>query len=98
MRTPQTRFALMMAFGSMVAVLQVDAYFIPFGQQEVMHTGRRAAYVYLLGERALEFAQRSRRAATEFIDAGAPDELFVLLFSDQDDADAGYGTRAVNAG
>lgn len=84
--------------GWVVAVLQADAYFIPFGQQEVIHTGRRASYVYQLGERALEFALRSRHAAAEFIDAGAPEELFVLLFSDQDDADAGYGTVAVKAG
>jgi hypothetical protein len=84
--------------GTHVAVLQVDAYAVPYGRQEVIHTGRRAGYLYRLGERASEFAERSRQSATDFISAGASDELFVLLFSDQDDAEAGHGTAAVRAG
>ena len=84
--------------GSIVAILQVDAYVVPFGQQEVIPTGRRASYLHRLGERALDFAQRSRRAAAAFIDAGSRDELFVLLFSGQDEAEAGHGTARVKAG
>lgn len=84
--------------GSVVAIVQVDAYVVPFGQQEVIPTGRRAGYVYMLGERAADFARRSRQLAAEFIGAGTPDELFALRFSDQDDAESGYGTARIKVG
>jgi hypothetical protein len=84
--------------GTPIAVLQADAYVLPYGQQEVIHTGRRVSYFYQLGERASDFARRSRQSAAEFINAGASDELFVLIFSDQDDAEAGHGTAKVRAG
>jgi hypothetical protein len=84
--------------GSIIAVLQVDVYVMPFGHQEVIHTGRCASYDYNMGELALQFAQRSRHLAQEFVSAGSGDELFVLLFSGQDDADAGHGTFKVRAG
>jgi hypothetical protein len=84
--------------GSIIAVLQVDAYVVPYGQREVIHSGRRATYMYRVGEGASEFAERTRHAAGEFINAGAADELFVLLFSGQDDAEAGHGTATVRAG
>lgn len=84
--------------GTIVAVLQVDAYVVPYGHRDVIPTGRRASYLHLPAERALEFAQRSRRSAAEFIEAGSNDELFVLLFFDQDDADAGYGRAKASAG
>lgn len=78
---------------SPVAVLHVDSYvLLPYGQGEVIHTGRQATYSYGLGERTLQFAQRSRESASEFIRVGESDELFVLLFSNQDDAEAGYGS------
>jgi hypothetical protein len=63
---------------------------------EVVPTGRRALYLYQPGERASEFAQRTRQSAVEFINEGSLEELFVLLFSDQDDADA--GERSVASG
>jgi hypothetical protein len=84
--------------GSIIAVLQVDAYVIPYGQQAVIHTGRRAGFIYQRGERASEFAHRSRRSAAEFISAGSRDELFVMLCSGQDDAEAGHGTATVRTG
>lgn len=84
--------------GTIVAVLQVDAYVVPYGHHDVIPTGRRASFLHLPGERALEFAQRSRQAVTEFVEAGTHDELFVLLFSGQDDADAGYGRARARAG
>ena len=84
--------------GSVVAVLQVDVYVVPFGQQEVIPTGRRATFSYNRGELALQFAHRSRQLSDEFIRAGAADELFVLYFSGQDSAEAGHGTFRVRAG
>jgi hypothetical protein len=60
--------------GSKIAVLQVDAYVVPYGQQEVIHTGRRIGFLYQLGERASDFARRSRLSAAEFINAGSRDE------------------------
>jgi hypothetical protein len=84
--------------GSIIAVFQVDVYVVPFGHHEVLHTGRRATYNYYVGERALEFANRSRHLAQEFIAGGSTDELFVLIFSGQDDAEAGHGTFEIKAG
>lgn len=84
--------------GSTVAVFQVEVYVIPFGQQEVIGTGRRASYTYDAGELALQFASRSRQSARDFIATGSRDELFVLLFSGQDDAEAGHGAFRVRAG
>ena len=84
--------------GTIIAVLQVDVYVRPFGRQELIHTGRRVSYDYRVGEQAVEFAVRSRELAAEFIAAGSRDELFVLLFSGQDDAEAGYGTVDLKAG
>jgi hypothetical protein len=84
--------------GSIIAVIQVDVYVVPFGHREVIHTGRRASYSYNAGELAFEFAQRSRQLAEEFIKAGSSDELFVLVFSRQDDAEVGRGTFSVRAG
>lgn len=78
--------------GSIVAVFQVEVYVVPFGHQDVLHTGRRASYTHNVGELALQFAERSRQLAAEFIKTGASDELFVLYFSGQDDAEAGHGT------
>jgi hypothetical protein len=83
--------------GSVVAVLQVDIYAIPFGQHEVIHTGRQATFVHHVGELANDFAVRSRRQAAELISAAAADELFVLYFSGQDDAAAGYGESTAAA-
>ena len=89
---------LMTLEGTPIAVLHVDSYvLLPYGQGEVIHTGRRASYSYGLGERTLEFAQRSRHACGGFINVGANDELYVLFFSEQDDAEAGHGT-VVRAG
>ncbi len=84
--------------GSIVAVRHVEAYVVIFGHMEVTHAGRRATYTYEVGESAVHFAQRSRQLAHAFIDAGSSDELFVFVFSGQDDAEAGYGTFAVRAG
>lgn len=84
--------------GSIVAVIQVDVYVAPFGQQELVFTGRRATYIYEIGERASEFAQRSRRAAAEFIRAGTTDELFVIHFSGQDDAESGRAMGGLKVG
>jgi hypothetical protein len=84
--------------GSITAVFQVDAYVVPFGHHEVIHTGRRATYGYNVGELALHFAARSRRLAQEFIAVGSSDQLFVLLFSEQDDAEAGHGNFRIRAG
>ena len=90
------RLALASLAGSVVAVFQVHTYAVPFGQHEVIHTGRGASYTHHAGELALQFAERSRRMAGEFVDAGSSDELFVFWFSGQDDAEATYGT--LNAG
>ena len=84
--------------GSIIAVFQVDVYVVPFGHHEVIHAGRRASYDYHVGELALQFAQRSRQLAQDFISAGSSDEVFVLLFSGQDDAEAGHGTSNARAG
>ena len=83
---------------STIAVIGVDAYGVPFGQHLVIPTGRRAVYAYAPGELALDFARRSRQMAEVFIRAGSPDELFVLNFSGQDDAEAGHGVFKVQAG
>jgi len=91
--------ALLVALeGTIIAVVQVDAYVVPYGRQEVIHSGRRATYSHRLRERASDFAQRSRHSASEFISAGTSDELYVLFFSDQDDAEAAHGTAIVRAG
>ena len=92
------RLALASLAGSIVAVFQVDVYAMPFGQREVIHTGRIASCFYHPGELALQFAERSRHLAGEFIDTGSSDELFVLYFSDQDDAEAAYGSSNARAG
>jgi hypothetical protein len=84
--------------GSITAVFQVDVYMVPFGHHDVIPTGRRASYDYNIGELALRFAERSRHLAQEFIAAGSSDELFVLTFSGQDDAESGHGTFKVRAG
>jgi hypothetical protein len=73
-------------------------YVVPFGHQDVIPTGRRATYTYNKGELALQFAERSRQLAGEFVRAGTSDELFVLYFSDQDNVEAGHGTFKVRAG
>jgi len=83
--------------GSIIAVFEVNVYVVPFGHQDVIDTGRRVTYDYRVGELAVQFAQRSRQAARDFIDAGSSDELFVLFFSGQDDAEAGHGTAKVRA-
>jgi hypothetical protein len=90
--------ALAALAGSIVAVFQVDVYVVPFGHQDVIPTGRRATYTYNKGELALQFAERSRQLAGEFVRAGTSDELFVLYFSDQDNVEAGHGTFKVRAG
>ena len=84
--------------GSIIAVFQVDVYVVPFGHHDVIPTGRSASYDCNVGELALKFAERSRHLAQEFIAAGSGDELFVLIFSGQDDAEAGHGTFKVRAG
>lgn len=84
--------------GSLVALFRVDIYVVPLGQHEVIPTGRRATYSYNPGELAIEFAQRSRHEAEEFIGAGSDDELYVLSLSGQDDAEAGHGTVRLRAG
>jgi hypothetical protein len=84
--------------GTIVAILQIDAYVVPYGQPVVIPTGRRAIYVYLPGERAAEFARRSRQLAADFVRAGSPDELFALVFSGQDDAEEGHGTAWIKVG
>ena len=78
--------------GSIVAVLQVDIYAMPFGQHEVIHTGRQATFIHHVGELAIDFAVRSRHQAAELIAASTADELFVLYFSGQDDAASAYGS------
>lgn len=88
------RLVLASLAGTIVAVFQVDVYAMPFGQREVIHTGRSVRYFYQPGELALRFAERSRQLAGELIAAGASDELFVLYFSDQDDAEAAFGSSA----
>jgi hypothetical protein len=92
------RLALASLAGSIVAVFQADAYAMPFGQREVIHTGRSASYFHHPGELALQFAERSRQLAGEFVDTGSSDELFVLYFSDQNDAEAAYGSSNARAG
>jgi hypothetical protein len=92
------RLALASLGGSIVAVCQVDAYVVPFGQIEAIHTGRRASYFYQPGELALRFAERTRQLADGFVAAGERDELFVLHFSTQDEADAAYGPTRIAAG
>jgi hypothetical protein len=84
--------------GSIVAVFQVDVYVVPFGHHDVIPTGRRIVSTYHAGELALQFAERSRHLAEAFIRTGASDELFVLLFSGQDDAEEGHGTYKRRAG
>lgn len=84
--------------GTIVAVVHVDAYVVIFGHLEVAPTGRRQSYGYEVGESAIQFAHRSRSLAQAFIKSGTDDELFVLAFSGQDDAEAGHGSFAVRAG
>lgn len=84
--------------GTVIAVLHVDAYVVIFGHLEVTPTGRRASYTYEAGESAAQFALRSRQLARQFVRSGSSDELFVLVFSGQDDAEAGHGTFKVRAG
>jgi len=84
--------------GTVIAVLQVEAYVVLFGHQDVVPTGRRAIYAWNPGELAAHFAQRSRQAAEEFIRAGSRDEIFAIVFSGQDDAEAGHGTAKLRAG
>lgn len=88
---PDARVALASLVGTIVAVYQVDVYVAPFGQEAVVFSGRQAIYCHQPGETALQFAARSRHAADEFVRDGARDELFVFYFSDQDDADSGFG-------
>ena len=92
------RLALTSLAGSIVAVFQVEVYVMPFGQPEVIHAGRSASYFYHLGELAAQFAERSRQMAGEFIETGSSDELFVLYFSGQDDAEASSGSFKVGTG
>jgi hypothetical protein len=92
------RAALASLEGSIVAVFEVEVYAIPFGQHEVIHTGRRATYFYRSGELALQFAERTRQEADEFIDAGSNDELFVLHFSGQDDTESAHGSLRSGTG
>jgi hypothetical protein len=86
------RLALSSLAGSTVAVYRVDVYAMPFGRIEVIDTGRGASYFYQAGELALQFAERSRQLADAFVASGERDELFVLHFSTQDEADAAYGS------
>ena len=90
--------ALQALVGTAVAVFEVEAYVVPFGRVEAIPTGRRRTFGYDKGELALQFAERSRRLASEFMTAGSPDELFVFCFSGQDDAESGHGTFKVRAG
>jgi hypothetical protein len=84
--------------GSIVAVLEVEVYLMPWGHLQAVHTGRRATYFYRSGELALEFAERTRQEANGFVGAGARDELFVLHFSDQDDAESAHGSLRSGTG
>lgn len=90
--------ALQALTGTAIAVFQVESYVMPFGQPEALPTGRRRTWGYDRGELALQFAERSRQQAAEFINAGAADELFVLWFSGQDDAESAHGQYKVRAG
>lgn len=92
------RAALTSLAGSLVAVIEVEVYVMPYGQREVVHTGRRATYFYRAGELALQFAERTRKEADEFVGAGSRDELFVLHFSDQDEAESAHGSLQSGTG
>lgn len=92
------RAALASLAGSLVAVIEVEVYVIPTGQHQVIHTGRGATYFYRAGELALQFAERTRQEADQFVDAGSRDELFVLHFSDQDDAESAHGSLQSGTG
>lgn len=92
------RAALASLAGSLVAVMEVEVYVVPTGQRHVVHTGRRATYFYRAGELALQFAERTRQEAGQFADAGSRDELFVLHFSDQDDAESAHGSLQSDTG
>lgn len=84
--------------GSIIAVMEVEAYLVPWGQRQAIPTGRRATYFYRSGELAHEFAKRTRQEANDFVGTGGRDELFVLHFSGQDDAESAHGHVRSGAG
>ena len=84
--------------GSIVAVMEIEVYLMPWGQRQAIPTGRRATYFYRSGELAHEFAKRTRKEANDFVGAGGRDELFVLHFSGQDDAESAQGNVRSGAG